>query len=108
MALGVVDKSFSSFWLVSFLYFFIIPLVLLKFIINYKHLLVRLLCLEFISLRFFLGIRSRLDFFVCERVFLLYFLVIVVCEGVLGLCLLILLRFFYGDDYLFRYNKLTC
>ena len=43
-----------------------------------------------------------------DSVFLLYFLVIMVCEGVLGLSILILIRFSYGVDYLFNFNKLLC
>lgn len=85
-----------------------VPLAFFKFVLNYKHLLVSLLCLEFISLRFFIGLTTNLRFFNLESVFILYFLVIVVCEGVLGLCLLVILSFYYGRDYLFVFNKLVC
>ena len=91
-----------------FIFFFVIPLCVFKFILNFNHFLISLLVLEFISLRFFFGVSNRLQFFSLDYVFLLYFLVIVVCEGVLGLCILVLLSFTYGVDYLFVFNKLLC
>lgn len=90
------------------IYFFIIPLCILKFILNFNHLLVRLITLELIALSFFFGLRINLQFMALDSVFLLYFLVIMVCEGVLGLSILILIRFSYGVDYLFNFNKLLC
>lgn len=89
-------------------FFFIIPVCLLKFILNFNHLLISLLVLEFLSLRFFFGLSGSFHFLSLESVFLLYFLVIVVCEGVLGLCILVLISFSYGVDYIFVYNKLLC
>lgn len=91
-----------------FIFLFVVPLCFYKFILNFDHLLVRLFILEFISLSFFLGLRLGIEYFNFELVFLLYFLVIVVCEGVLGLCLLVLLSFGYGGDFLFVFNKLLC
>nr|QFX74891.1 NADH dehydrogenase subunit 4L [Pleonexes koreana] len=91
-----------------FVFFFVIPLCLLKFILNLNHLLISLLILEFISLSFFFGLCSSMHFFNLELVFLLYFLVMVVCEGVLGLCVLVLMSFSYGMDYIFVFNKLLC
>lgn len=86
----------------------IIPVCFLKFIFNINHLLNRLLSLEFISLSFMLGFREVLNIYEINRVYLLYFLVIIVCEGVLGLRFLVLIRFNYGNDYLFNYNNLAC
>lgn len=89
-------------------FFFIIPICLLKFMLNFNHLLISLLVLEFLSLRFFFGLSRSFHYLNLESVFLLYFLVIVVCEGVLGLCILVLISFSYGVDYIFTYNKLLC
>ena len=70
--------------------------------------MVRLLTLELIRLFFFFGLGLSLDFFYLNGFFLLYYLVIIVCEGVLGLCLLVLISFSYGGDYLFVFNKIIC
>lgn len=88
--------------------FFVIPLCLFKFIFNFNHLLISLMTLELISLSFFLVYSLNLQVFCLESFFLLYFLVIVVREGVLGLSLLILIRIYYGEDSVFVFNKLLC
>ncbi len=93
---------------VSLVVFFLIPLCLFKFMLNFNHLLVSLLTLELISLSFFFVYVLSMQVFHLEVFFLLYFLVMVVREGVLGLSLLILLSFHYGEDSVFVFNKLIC
>nr|BBN80011.1 NADH dehydrogenase subunit 4L [Grandidierella fasciata] len=92
----------------SLMFLVVIPVCLLKFIFNFNHLLNSLLTLEFVSLSFLLGLSEIICVYDNHNVFLLYFLVMVVCEGVLGLSFLILMSFNYGNDYLFSFNKLTC
>nr|YP_010708719.1 NADH dehydrogenase subunit 4L [Caprella penantis]WCR50885.1 NADH dehydrogenase subunit 4L [Caprella penantis] len=87
---------------------FLVMVCFIKFIFNYNHLLVSLLCLEFISLLFFMAVSSFLFLKFLEPIYMLYFLVMLVSEGVLGLCLLILLSFCYGDDNFSSYNTLLC
>nr|YP_004021521.1 NADH dehydrogenase subunit 4L [Caprella scaura]BAJ23209.1 NADH dehydrogenase subunit 4L [Caprella scaura] len=94
--------------MVNIFFFFMVFLCFLKFILNYNHLLVSLLCLEFLSLLFFMGVSGVFFLSNMEPVYMLYFLVMVVSEGVLGLCLLILLSFCYGDDYFSSHTTLMC
>nr|UCP07200.1 NADH dehydrogenase subunit 4L [Cyamus boopis] len=89
------------------LYFFLL-VCFMKFLFNYNHLLVSLLCLEFISLLFFLSVSFLFFSKFMEPVFMLYFLIMLVSEGVLGLCLLILVSFCYGDDNFSSFNSLLC
>nr|YP_009118048.1 NADH dehydrogenase subunit 4L [Brachyuropus grewingkii]AJF22809.1 NADH dehydrogenase subunit 4L [Brachyuropus grewingkii] len=80
----------------------------LSFVLNYGHLLNSLLSLEFLTLMIYwlLGISSGQtgkDIF-----FLLFYLVMVVCEGVLGLSVLISSVYSHGLDYMKNYNSLSC
>jgi NADH:ubiquinone oxidoreductase subunit K len=80
----------------------------LRFVFNYRHLLNSLLRLEFIVLIIYYGLRlvgliGLSDFF-----FTLFYLVIAVCEGVLGLSLLIARRYRHGSDYMKGFNRSRC
>lgn len=80
----------------------------LRFVLNYRHLLNSLLRLELIVLIIYyglslIGLVGLNDFF-----FTLFYLVIAVCEGVLGLSLLIARRYRHGSDYMKGFNKLRC
>ena len=92
----------------NILLFIIIPLFFLKFIINKNHFLISLLVLEVLSLSFYFVLSLNLFSLFFEGVFIFYFLIILVCEGVLGLCLLVVVNYRYGSDYLFLLNKLIC
>lgn len=88
------------------LYFFLILIIIIffisgiiKFILNYCHLLINLVRLEFIILRlfllsfiYFLGIKF-------ELIFMIVFLTLIVSEGVLGLSLLISIVRIFGNNY---------
>ena len=79
---------------------FLLVCSLVKLFFNYGHFLVSLLTLEFISVSFFIFFSLSLACLCMETVFMLYFLVILVCEGVLGFCVLIRARFTFGRDLL--------
>jgi len=66
-----------------------------------KHLLVILLALEVIVLGVFL---SMTIFFLSTPFLSLFYLVFTVCEGALGLSLLVNLRRSYGGDIYFFYR----
>lgn len=76
-----------------------------RFIFNYGHLLSRLLSLELLGLIVYWLISLRV---MCRKVdfFILFYLVIVVCERVLGLSLLINRVYRYGSDYMKTYSML--
>lgn len=88
----VINLNYIFFNLIIFFSFFIIR-------INYSNILLILISLEFIILRIFmlLGIYIYENF---RLILILYYLVFVICERVLGLTLLILLIRNYGNDNL--------
>nr|AUO29130.1 NADH dehydrogenase subunit 4L [Platorchestia japonica] len=80
----------------------------LSFILNYSHLLNSLLSLEMISLSVYFLFGVGFVFLGGEMFYLLYFLVMMVCEGVLGLSLLIAITYGFGEDYFKSINVLVC
>nr|YP_009233459.1 NADH dehydrogenase subunit 4L [Engaewa subcoerulea]AMB27352.1 NADH dehydrogenase subunit 4L [Engaewa subcoerulea] len=78
------------------------------FILGHKHLLNVLLGLEFIMLSIF-GIMSMGFVGVgLESYFVMFFLVVVACEGALGLSLLVSVVFSHGNDYFSSFGSLEC
>nr|YP_010567127.1 NADH dehydrogenase subunit 4L [Porotermes quadricollis]UZC33356.1 NADH dehydrogenase subunit 4L [Porotermes quadricollis] len=73
-----------------------------------KHLLITLLSLEFIVLTLFLVIYFYLCSFNYELFFMVVFLVFSVCEGVLGLSILVSMIRSYGNDYFQSCSMLQC
>nr|UJG45289.1 NADH dehydrogenase subunit 4L [Beris vallata] len=89
----------------------IIPLLLFimgvfVFISNRKHLLSMLLSLEFIVLSLFLMLFIYLNYFNNSMFFSMMFLVFSVCEGVLGLSMLVSMIRSHGNDYFNSFNIL--
>nr|WFP43275.1 NADH dehydrogenase subunit 4L [Tegrolcinia mirotibialis] len=75
---------------------------------NRKHLLAMLLSLEFMVLVMFLMLFILLNFFANEMYFLMVFLSFCVCEGALGLGILVLLIRTHGNDYFQSFSILQC
>lgn len=88
---------------IPYLLFF---LRILVFISNQKHLLSILLRLEFIVLSLFINIIFFFNLFIFERYFSIVFLVLRVCEGALGLSILVSLVRTHGNDYFQSFNIL--
>lgn len=81
-----------------FVYVLIFICGLVSFCINRKHLLIILLSLEFVVLSLFIIIFIFLSFLSFESYFSLIFLTISVCEGALGLSILVSLIRTHGND----------
>nr|AZQ21161.1 NADH dehydrogenase subunit 4L [Rhaetus westwoodii] len=79
---------------------------MLSFCLNRKHVLLMLLSLEFVVVSLFLGLYVYLCVFGWEFYFLMVYLTISVCEGALGLSILVLLMRTYGNDYMESFNLL--
>nr|WFP44757.1 NADH dehydrogenase subunit 4L [Typhoptera quadrituberculata] len=75
---------------------------------NRKHLLAMLLSLEFMVLSMFLMLFIVLNFFENEIYFLMMFLSFCVCEGALGLAVLVLLIRTHGNDFFQSFSILQC
>nr|YP_009995294.1 NADH dehydrogenase subunit 4L [Gymnochthebius lividus]QNP09697.1 NADH dehydrogenase subunit 4L [Gymnochthebius lividus] len=89
--------------LISSLMFYI---GLLVFCLKRKHLLLMLLSLEFIILSLYFYIFSYLSYFNNEYYFSMIFITMSVCEGALGLSLLVSMIRTHGNDYFQNFNIL--
>lgn len=78
------------------------------FISNRKHLLTMLLSLEYIILRLYYILFIYLINIEYEIYFLIIFLTFRVCEGALGLSILVSIIRTHGNDYFQRFNVLQC
>nr|YP_010170684.1 NADH dehydrogenase subunit 4L [Orgyia postica]QRZ60691.1 NADH dehydrogenase subunit 4L [Orgyia postica] len=76
------------------------------FVLKYKHLLVILLSLEFIVLSVFFLMLIYLSFIDYDLYMLMVFLVFSVCEGALGLSILVSMIRTHGSDYFQSFNLL--
>nr|YP_009116266.1 NADH dehydrogenase subunit 4L [Astacopsis gouldi]AJD22610.1 NADH dehydrogenase subunit 4L [Astacopsis gouldi] len=78
------------------------------FISKYKHLLNVLLGLEFMMLSVFGMISVSMTGAGSEVYFVMFFLVLVACEGALGLSLLVSIVRSHGNDYFSSFGVLMC
>nr|YP_003289025.1 NADH dehydrogenase subunit 4L [Xenograpsus testudinatus]ACF08711.1 NADH dehydrogenase subunit 4L [Xenograpsus testudinatus] len=91
--IGAVFMIFSGLW---------------SFVSYHKHLLNTLLSLEFMMLGIF-WLMSLQSLNIGSEIYLgLFFLTLVVCEGVVGLSLLIYIVRSHGNDYFKSFNVLEC
>nr|YP_010954845.1 NADH dehydrogenase subunit 4L [Hemisodorcus sinensis]WMW30230.1 NADH dehydrogenase subunit 4L [Hemisodorcus sinensis] len=86
--------------------FFMYLMGLFSFCLNRKHLLLMLLSLEFVVVALFLMLYTYLSMNNWEFYFLMVFLTMSVCEGALGLSVLVLLMRTYGNNYMISFNLL--
>nr|YP_009467392.1 NADH dehydrogenase subunit 4L [Varuna yui]YP_010137768.1 NADH dehydrogenase subunit 4L [Varuna litterata]AUR43976.1 NADH dehydrogenase subunit 4L [Varuna litterata]AVA07561.1 NADH dehydrogenase subunit 4L [Varuna yui] len=98
--------NFSYFMIFSSL--FMIFCGLWSFISYNKHLLNSLLSLEFMMLGVFWLLSLQLSMIGSEIYFSLFFLTLAVCEGALGLSLLVFIVRSHGNDYFKSFNLLEC
>nr|YP_007026273.1 NADH dehydrogenase subunit 4L [Chrysomya rufifacies]AFV08346.1 NADH dehydrogenase subunit 4L [Chrysomya rufifacies]AFV08359.1 NADH dehydrogenase subunit 4L [Chrysomya rufifacies] len=78
------------------------------FVSNRKHLLSMLLSLEYIVLSLFLMLFIYLNMLNYENFFSMMFLTFSVCEGALGLSILVSMIRTHGNDYFQSFNILQC
>nr|AND96311.1 NADH deshydrogenase subunit 4L [Coprophanaeus sp. BMNH679884] len=79
---------------------------LISFTMKRKHLLLMLLSLEFIILGLYFNMFLYLSYFNFEFFFGMVFLTMSVCEGALGLSILVSLIRTHGNDYFQTFNIL--
>nr|UYI30621.1 NADH dehydrogenase subunit 4L [Aquatica sp. a XF-2022] len=79
---------------------------LLVLCLKCSHLLLMLLSLEFIVLSLFFGLGVFIIGLMYESYFMMIFLSFSVCEGALGLSILVSLVRAYGNDYFSSFNIL--
>nr|YP_009261619.1 NADH dehydrogenase subunit 4L [Tyspanodes striata]AKJ25919.1 NADH dehydrogenase subunit 4L [Tyspanodes striata] len=76
------------------------------FVSKHKHLLIVLLSLEFIVLSIFFFMILMFSFMEYDMYMLMVFLVFSVCEGALGLSILVSMIRTHGNDYFQSFNLL--
>nr|AMH85405.1 NADH dehydrogenase subunit 4L [Hydrotaea sp. ACMJ-2016] len=81
---------------------------LFTFVSNRKHLLSMLLSLEYIVLSLFYLLFIYLNMLNFENFFSMMFLTFSVCEGALGLSILVSMIRTHGNDYFQSFNILQC
>lgn len=81
---------------------------LISYAVNYSHFLVRLIGLECVVIGIYVGMSGVLRIVGQEVISRLYFLVIGVREGGLGLALLVLVRYRCGRDRFKSCTGLVC
>nr|AEP27663.1 NADH dehydrogenase subunit 4L [Doydirhynchus austriacus] len=79
---------------------------LLVFSSKRKHLLLMLLSLEFIVLSLYLNLFIYMSMMNYEYFFMMIFLTMSVCEGALGLSILVSMIRVYGNDYILSFSSL--
>nr|YP_009116507.1 NADH dehydrogenase subunit 4L [Zinaida nascens]AJD80548.1 NADH dehydrogenase subunit 4L [Zinaida nascens] len=76
------------------------------FVSKHKHLLIMLLSLEFIVLSIYMMLMLYLSFIEFDMYMLMVFLVFSVCEGALGISILVSMIRTHGNDYFQSFNLL--
>nr|QVM79266.1 NADH dehydrogenase subunit 4L [Vesperus sanzi] len=79
---------------------------LIMFSLKRKHLLLMLLSLEFVILSLYFFIMIYLSMMNYEYFFSMVFLTMSVCEGVLGLSILVCMIRVHGNDYILSFSSL--
>nr|YP_010327099.1 NADH dehydrogenase subunit 4L [Niphonyx segregata]UNP54361.1 NADH dehydrogenase subunit 4L [Niphonyx segregata] len=90
-------------WIIFILMFIVGNFI---FVSKHKHLLVVLLSLEFIVLSIFFFLLVYLSMIENDLYMLMVFLVFSVCEGALGLSILVSMIRTHGNDYFQSFNLL--
>nr|WCL18767.1 NADH dehydrogenase subunit 4L [Raymondia sp. A GC-2023a] len=79
---------------------------MITYVLDRKHLLSMLLSLEYMILSMFILMIMYFNMFQNEFFFMMMFLIFSVCEGVLGLSILVSIIRMYGNDYFQSCNLL--
>nr|YP_001974575.1 NADH dehydrogenase subunit 4L [Rhagophthalmus ohbai]BAF52868.1 NADH dehydrogenase subunit 4L [Rhagophthalmus ohbai] len=90
----------------SLCFFFMYFIGLVVLCLKCKHLLLMLLSLEFIVLSLYLGLFFLMIFYNYEYYFSMIYISMSVCEGSLGLSILVLMMRSYGNDYFQSFSSL--
>nr|ASM41805.1 NADH dehydrogenase subunit 4L [Stictoleptura succedanea] len=89
-----------------YLSIFMFLMGLIVYFFKRKHLLLMLLSLEFIVLSLYFNMFIYLSMLNYEYFFSMIFLTMSVCEGALGLSILVLMICTHGNDYILTFSSL--
>nr|ARH54308.1 NADH dehydrogenase subunit 4L [Curculionidae sp. 4 AH-2016] len=79
---------------------------MLIYVLKYKHFLLMLLSLELTILSLYMLLMMYLSFYIYEYFVSMFFLTMSVCEGALGLSLLVLIVRTHGSDAILMFDNL--
>nr|AOY39340.1 NADH dehydrogenase subunit 4L [Uleiota sp. BMNH 833935] len=79
---------------------------MLGFTLKRKHLLVMLLSMEFIVISLYMNLFNYLSYLNYEYFICMIFLTMSVCEGALGLSILVSMIRTHGNDYILNFTLL--
>ena len=85
-----------------------ILIISLSFVLNRIHILNNLLILEFLRILIYGLINLFFFNLYINNYYSMYFLCLLVCERSLGLSILIIVTYYYRNDYLKRFILLGC
>nr|AEP27697.1 NADH dehydrogenase subunit 4L [Rhopalapion longirostre] len=92
------------------IYYFVVIFMfiagLVGFSLKRKHMLLMLLSLEFVVVSLFLMMIMSFSLMTYEYFFSMVYLTFSVCEGALGLAMLVLMIRTYGNDYIMTFSLL--
>nr|AXS65727.1 NADH dehydrogenase subunit 4L [Cucujoidea sp. 23 KM-2017] len=91
-------------FMINSVFMFISGLAMFSF--KRKHMLLMLLSMEFIVLSLYFLMHLFLSMYLYESFFLMFFLTMSVCEGALGLSILVMMIRSYGNDYILTFSLL--
>lgn len=94
--------------LIIYVYSFFLMFILFRYVLNRNHVLIILISLEFINLILFFFYYLKRFIFFREIYFLIIILSFFVCEGVVGLSLLVGIIRSHRRDFLRRLVFLKC
>nr|YP_010350432.1 NADH dehydrogenase subunit 4L [Chagasia sp. 1 SJ-2020]UOK09913.1 NADH dehydrogenase subunit 4L [Chagasia sp. 1 SJ-2020] len=97
-----------NYFLMNYLVIIMFVFGCVVFVSNRKHLLSTLLSLEFMVLSLFIYLFMYLNMMNYETYFSMFFLTFCVCEGVLGLSILVAMIRTHGNDYFQSFSILQC
>nr|YP_010586429.1 NADH dehydrogenase subunit 4L [Oecetis caucula]UZZ44217.1 NADH dehydrogenase subunit 4L [Oecetis caucula] len=89
---------------IFFVIYFSFLVMNLIFCLYKKYLLVMLMILEFMMLNIFFFLNLYLNLLSLDFFFIMVFLIVVVCESVLGVSIMINMLRMYGNDYFYIFN----
>nr|ALO70775.1 NADH deshydrogenase subunit 4L [Nudobius lentus] len=92
--------------MIMLFFMFIYFMGLISFCLKRKHFLLMLLSLEFIVLSLFMSLFFLLSIYGNDYYFSMIFISMSVCEGTLGLSILVSLIRSHGSDYFQTFNLL--
>lgn len=81
---------------------------LIMFVRKRKHLLMRLMCIEFLGLVIFMGLMFIIIIGIVDGYMILYYLVMRACEGALGLRIIVIIVRGMGRDFIYGGGILQC